>query len=76
MLDDDKVTIITVQQKGSIEAMHKVLPHPVNFFCSYHWKKNIEIHVKGGKGEYSCHWYYELLMGQFTLHSINIKRTE
>ena len=32
MLDGDKVTIITDQQKGSIEAMHEILPHPVNFF--------------------------------------------
>ncbi len=57
------VTIITDQQKGLIEAMSDILPHVTNFFCSYHRRKNILQHVKGGKGEYSCHWFYNLLLG-------------
>lgn len=61
-LNQPDVTIITDQQKGSIEAMEEVLPQAVNFFCSYHRKKNIRDVVKGGVGEYSCHWYYELLL--------------
>ncbi len=43
--------------------MSDILPHVVNFFCSYHRRKNILQHVKGGKGEYSCHWFYNLLLG-------------
>ena len=43
--------------------MSDILPHAVNFFCSYHRRKNIIQHVKGGKGEYSCHWFYNLLLG-------------
>jgi hypothetical protein len=46
-----------------IEAMSDILPQATNFFCSYHWRKNILQHVKGGKGEYSCHWSYNLLLG-------------
>jgi len=42
--------------------MEEVLPQAVNFFCGYHRKKNIRDVVKGGVGEYSCHWYYELLL--------------
>jgi hypothetical protein len=57
-----RVTIITDQQKGSIEAMSDILPHATNFFCSYYRRKNILQHVKGGKGEYSCHWFYNLLL--------------
>jgi len=57
------VTIITDQQKGSIEAMAEVVPKAVNFFCSYHRGKNILTNVKGGKGVYSAFWYYNLLLG-------------
>ncbi len=62
-LNHPSVTIITDQQKGSVEAMAEVIPDAVNFFCSYHRQKNILTQVKGGKGEYSCHWYYQLLLG-------------
>jgi hypothetical protein len=57
------VTIITDQQKGSIEAMAEVLPKAVNLFCSYHRGKNILTNVKGGKGVYRAFWYYNLLLG-------------
>ncbi len=57
------MTIITDQQKGSIEAMAEVLPKAVNFFCSYHCGKNILTNVKGGKGVYSAYWYYNQLLG-------------
>ena len=70
-LNDPKVTIITDQQKGSIEAMRQVLPNAVNFFCSYHRTKNIKEQVKGGVGEYSCHWYYNLLLGCGRIETIN-----
>ena len=76
MIDQRTVTIITDQQKGSIEAMKEVLPLAVNFFCSYHRKKNIGIHVKGGKGEFSCHWYYELLLGQSSMGAIELKKAQ
>jgi hypothetical protein len=76
-LNHARVTIITDQQKGLIEAMSDILPHAVNFFCSYHWRKNILQHVKGGKGEYSCHWFYNLLLGcgrveTFTKHQFDL----
>ena len=75
-IDQRTVTIITDQQKGSIEAMKEVVPLAVNFFCSYHRKKNIAIHVKGGKGEFSCHWYYELLVGQSSMGALELKKAE
>ncbi len=62
-LNHARVTIITDQQKGSIEAMAEVLPKAVNFFCSYHCGKNILTNVKGGKGMYSAHWFYNQLLG-------------
>jgi hypothetical protein len=60
-IDQRTVTIIT-QQKGSIKVMKEVVSLAVIFFCSYHRKKNSAIHVKGGKGEFSCHWYYDCLL--------------
>jgi hypothetical protein len=53
-----ETTIITNWEKGSIDAIADVLPSAVNFFCSFHQKKNIETFVKGGKGKYLCHWFY------------------
>jgi hypothetical protein len=40
-LDDDYVTIITDQDKGSKAAIVKVLPKAVNFHCSWHRRANI-----------------------------------
>jgi hypothetical protein len=40
-LDDDYVTIITDQDKGSKAAIVKVLPKAVNFHCSWHRRSNI-----------------------------------
>ena len=70
-----QVTVIIDQQKGSAEALQEIVPLAVNFFCSYHRGKNILTHVKGGKGEYSCFWYYNLLLGCGrieTIKSINL----
>jgi hypothetical protein len=55
-----ETTIITDRGKGSIEAIAEVMPLAVNFFCSFHQKKNIKIKtlVKGGKGKYLCLWFY------------------
>jgi hypothetical protein len=61
-LNAHETTIITNREKGSIEAIAEVLPLAVNFFCSYHQKKNIETFVKGGKGKYLCHWFYQQLL--------------
>ena len=68
-------TVITDQQKGSIEAMKEVIPQAVNFFCSYHRKENIRKVVKGGSGEYSCSWFYNKLLGLKLPHSIEIARS-
>ncbi len=62
-LNHSRVTIITDEQKGLIEAMSDILLHAVNFFCSYHQRKNFIQHMKGGKGEYSCHLFYNRLLG-------------
>ncbi len=48
-LNAPEITIITNREKGFIEAIAEVLPLAVNFFCSFHQKKNIETFVKGGK---------------------------
>ncbi len=61
-LNTPETTIITNWKKGSIEAMAEVLPLAFNFFCSFHRKKNVETFVKGGKGKYSCHWFYQQLL--------------
>ncbi len=61
-LNTPETTIITDREKGSIEAIAEVLPLAVNFFCSFHRKKNIETFVKGGKGKYLCHWFYQQLL--------------
>ena len=61
-LNTPETTIITDWEKGSIKAIAEVLPLAVNFFCSFHQKKNIETFVKGGKGKYSCHWFYQQLL--------------
>ena len=66
--------MITDQQKGSVEATAAVIPDAVNFFCSYHRQKNILTQVKGGKGEYSAHWYYQLLLGCGPIESIDRNR--
>ncbi len=52
-LNTPETTIITGQEKGSIQAIAEVLLLAVNFFSSFHQKKNIETFVKGGKGKYS-----------------------
>ncbi len=61
-LNTPETTIITNWEKGSIEAIAEVLPLAVNFFCSFHRKKNIETFLKGGKGKYLCHWFYQQLL--------------
>jgi hypothetical protein len=61
-LNTPETTIITNQVKGTIEAIAEVLPLAVNFFCSFHQKKIIETFVKGGKGKYVCHWFYQPLL--------------
>jgi hypothetical protein len=61
-LNNPEIIIITNQEKGSIEAIAEVLPLAVIAFCSFHQKKNIETFMKGGKGKYSCHWFYQQLL--------------
>jgi hypothetical protein len=60
-LNTPETTIITDWEKGSIEAMAEVLQLAVNFFCSFHRIK-IETFMKGGKGKYLCHWFYQQLL--------------
>jgi hypothetical protein len=73
-LNDHRITIITNQQKGITESLQGILPEAVNLFCSFHWCQNILQYVKGGKGEYSCHWFYNMLVGCGTMSMIDCKR--
>jgi hypothetical protein len=57
-----ETTIITDREKVFIEAIAEVLPLAVNLFCFFHQRKNIETFVKGGKGKYSCHRFYQQLL--------------
>jgi hypothetical protein len=43
-------------------ALADVLPAVVNFLCAFHRRENIKKFVKGGTGEYSCWWFYNLLL--------------
>jgi len=43
---DDKITIITDQDKGSASAIAQVLPHVGNFHCSFHRRMNIHKNCK------------------------------
>jgi hypothetical protein len=61
-LNTPETTIITNWEKGSIEVMEEVLQLAVNFFHSFHRKKNIATFVKGGQGKYSFHWFYQQLL--------------
>ncbi len=40
-LDDGEITIITDQDKGSDAVVGRVLPHAINFHCSWHRRGNI-----------------------------------
>ena len=73
-LNDHCITIITDQQKGIIESLQGILPKAVNFFCSFHWRQNILQYVMGGKSDYSCHWFYNLLVGCCSIAMIDCKR--
>ncbi len=61
-LNTPETTIIANREKGSIKAIAEVLPLAVNFFCSFHQKKNIETFVKGRKRKHLCHWFYQQLL--------------
>jgi hypothetical protein len=69
-LNTAQTTNISNQAKGSIEAIHKILPLAKNFYCSYHCCQNIAKFLKGDKGKYSCLWMYNLLMKASTVESI------
>ena len=73
-LNDNRITIITDQQKGITESLQGVLPKAVNFFCSFHRRQNILQYVKGGKSDYSCHWFYNVLVGCGSMSMIDRKR--
>ncbi len=73
-LNNHRITIITDQQKGLTVSLQGILPRAVNFFCSFHRRQNILQHVKGGKGEYGCHWFYNLLVGCGSIAMIDCKR--
>ena len=75
-LNDHCITIITDQQKGITESLQGILPKAVNFFCSFHRCQNILQYVKGGKSDYSCHWFYKVLVGCGSMAMIDRKRYE
>ena len=75
-LNDHRITIITDQQKGITESLQGILPKTMNFFYSFHWRQNILQYVKGGKSDYSCHWFYNVLVGCGSMAMIDHKRYE
>jgi hypothetical protein len=56
-------TILTDQDKGSIEAVKQVIPEAAQFICSYHRRCNIVKKCGGGNGKkpLSALWMYNLL---------------
>ncbi len=73
-LNDHRITIITDQQKGITESLQGILPKTMNFFYSFHWRQNILQYVKGSKSDYSCHLFYNLLVGCGSIAMIDCKR--
>jgi hypothetical protein len=50
-LNTPQTIIIKDHAKGSVEAIHEILPLAKNFYCLYHRCQNIAKFVKGGKGK-------------------------
>ena len=51
-LNQDTKTFITDNAKGLVESVKAVMNKAGHFQCSYHRKKNIDTHCKGGKKTY------------------------
>jgi hypothetical protein len=60
----NKKTIITNQDKGSIASIMDIIPEAALFHCSFHHCQNIIKKYGGGKGHVplSCLWMYQLLV--------------
>ncbi len=62
-IDGPTKTILTDQDKGSIEAIEERLPQAAQFHCSLHPRQNIIKKCGGGKGctPLTALWMYNLL---------------
>ncbi len=60
----NKKTIITNQDKGSIALIKDIILEVALFYCSFHCHQNIIKKYGGGKGHVplSCLWIYQLLV--------------
>jgi len=67
-------TILTDQDKGSIEAVKEIIPDAKQFICSYHRRCNIIKTCGGGNGKkpFTALWMYNLLGSCGTVEHIAI----
>ncbi|KAL3772055.1 hypothetical protein ACHAWU_008077 [Discostella pseudostelligera] len=74
-LNSREVTIVTDQNKGSIEAIKKVLPDAFHFHCSWHRRQNITKYFGNREGtiRLSANWMFNELSNCSTLPSIREK---
>ena len=70
-LNHSDYTIITDQDKGSINAIERHLPNAVHFFCSWHRRGNVLKKCQGGKKTYGGYWFFNQLLQCNTLNDIN-----
>ena len=75
-LNHPEVTIITDQDKGSINAIAQHLPNACHFFCSWHRRGNVLKQCKGGKKINGGYWFFNQLLRCNTQDEINAVREE
>jgi hypothetical protein len=69
-LNQSDVTVITDQDKGSINAINRHLPNACHFFCSWHRKGNVMKKCQGGKRFNSGYWFFNQMLQCYTLEGI------
>jgi hypothetical protein len=71
-INQSNITIMTDQDKGSIESVKSIIPNATQFFCSYHRRCNIIKTCGGGIGNkpLSALWMFNLLSSCSTVEHI------
>jgi hypothetical protein len=71
-INQSNMTIMTDQDKGSIESVKLIIPNAAQFFCSYHRRCNIIKTCGGGIGykPLSALWMFNLLSSCSTIEHI------
>lgn len=73
--DNEKLTIITDQDKGSASAIASVLPRAGNFHCSFHRRMNIIKNCKNkSKSEYKALQVYDSLLSAKNMTVFNERK--